>query len=309
MLKSKELTNYLERLRVARNISQESFTNGITSLRQYRRYLSGESDIPFQIIDQLCQRLSIQTINLIRELETARIDESKEVDDFYNFVVNNNKEAIDRLREKYVNRVFIDNDNRLVYEHGLILHDFINNRIPAEVASDKTKDLIDFNRIKKQTIFTLTEMFIMTSLLDLDSKTSDKQMIAERLREMLSDSSIVLGSSVNYAYQIVLFRLAKYSGTNKVFSDVIHYCQLGIDYGMRIKNFYLLDYYYYYLALANYRLGDFEKYEIMLMKCFVTLHLDGNDRKTEKFTTMINRDFNISFGDFVVEHYLKNKKQ
>jgi len=79
-MKSKELCNYLERLRSARNMSQESFTTGITSLRQYRRYLSGESDLPFQVIDQLCDRLGIQTINLIRELETARIEESKEID-------------------------------------------------------------------------------------------------------------------------------------------------------------------------------------------------------------------------------------
>ena len=101
MVKSKELSNYLERIRTARNISQELFTNGITSLRQYRRYLSGESDIPFQVIDQLCDRLGIQTINLIRELETARIQESKDVDAFYNFVVYNNHEEINRLRALY----------------------------------------------------------------------------------------------------------------------------------------------------------------------------------------------------------------
>ena len=74
MMKSQELCNYLERLRTARNISQESLAQGITSLRQYRRYMNGESEIPFQIIDQLCDRLGIKTINLIREIETSRKD-------------------------------------------------------------------------------------------------------------------------------------------------------------------------------------------------------------------------------------------
>lgn len=309
MVKSKELCNYLERLRAARNISQESFTNGITSLRQYRRYLSGESDIPFQVIDQLCERLGIQTINLIRELETARLDESKEVDAFYNFVVYNNREQIDQLRELYKHKVFLDNENRLVYEHSVILYDFMNQVINTDIATDLTKQLINFDKISKQSIFTLTEMFVLTSLLDLDPKVSDKQMIASRLKEILLDSSIVLGSSVNYAYQLVLFRLAKYSGSNKSYSDVIQYCQLAINHGMSIKNFYLLEYFYYYIALAYYRLGDLENYEITLMKCFVALHLDGNDKKIEKFTNMINRDFNINFADFVIEHYKRTQNR
>ncbi len=307
MVKSKELSNYLERIRTARNISQELFTNGITSLRQYRRYLSGESDIPFQVIDQLCDRLGIQTINLIRELETARIQESKDVDAFYNFVVYNNHEEINRLRALYKNKIFLDSENRQVYEHSVILYDFMNQKMTPEVATDATKQLIDFEKIKKQTIFTLTEMFIMTSLLDLDPKNDDKQLIATKLKDVLSDSSIVLGSSVNQAYQLVLFRLAKYSGANKSFSDVIHYCKLGVDYSMRLKNFYLLEYFYYFLALAYYRLGDLDNYEYMLMKCFVTLHLDGNQKKTEKFTNMINRDFNINFSEFVIEHYRKSQ--
>ena len=307
MMKSKELSNYLERIRAARNISQETFTNQITSLRQYRRYLSGESDIPFQVVGQLCERLGIQTINLIRELETARIEESKEVDDFYNYAIYNNHEEFNRLREAYKDKIFIDNENRLVYEHSIIFYDLMNQIINLDTATEMTKKLINFNKISKQSIFTLTEMFVLTSLLDLDPKESDKQMISSRLKEILLDSSSVLGSSVNFAYQLVLFRLAKYSGSNKAYTDVISYCDLGIKHGMNNKNFYLLEYFFYYNALSYYRLGDLERYEYNLMKCFVALHLDGNDKKIEKFTNMINRDFNINFSDFVIEHYKKTQ--
>src|SRR3989339_128103 len=287
IMKSKELSNYLERLRAARNISQESFTNGITSLRQYRRYLSGESDIPFQIL----------------ELETARIEESKEVDRFYNFVVYNNRDEIEQIREKYSGKEFLDYENKMVYEHSVILFDFMNQKINAEVATQQTKDLINFSKFSKQSIFTLTEMFILTSLLDLDPKSTDKQLISSRLKSVLTDSSIVLGSSVNFAYQLVLFRLAKYAGINKDYNDVISYCKLALSHAVNNKNYYLLEYFYYYSSLAYFRLGDLENYQYHLMKCFVALHLDGNDKKIEKFTSMINRDFNISFADFVIEHY------
>lgn len=305
-MKSFELTNYLERLRAARNISQEFFTTGITSLRQYRRYLSGESDIPFQVIDKFCDRLGIQTINLMRELETARIDESKDVDAFYNHVVYNNHDKVNELRDAYSNKQFIDSENKMLFEHANILYDFMTQKINADIAAQKNKNLIHFEKINKQSIFSLTEMLIMTSLLDLDPILAEKQMIASRLKIILSDQSLVLGSSVNFAYPLVLFRLAKFSGSNKNYGDVINYCKMGIDHGLSMKNFYLLEYFYYYSALSYFRLGDLENYELMLMRCFVALHMDDNPKKIEKFTQMINRDFNISFADFVIEHYRKN---
>ncbi len=308
-MKSFELTNYLERLRAARNISQEFFTTGITSLRQYRRYLSGESDIPFQVIDKFCDRLGIQTINLMRELETARIDESKDVDAFYNHVVYNNHEKVNELRDAYSNKQFIDSENKMLFEHANILYDFMTQKINADIAAQKNKNLIHFEKINKQSIFSLTEMLIMTSLLDLDPILAEKQMIASRLKIILSDQSLVLGSSVNFAYPLVLFRLAKFSGSNKNYGDVINYCKMGIDHGLSMKNFYLLEYFYYYSALSYFRLGDLENYELMLMRCFVALHMDDNPKKIEKFTQMINRDFNISFADFVIEHYRKNNSK
>lgn len=305
-MKSKELSNYLERLRAARNISQESFTNGITSLRQYRRYLSGESDLPFQVIDKLCERLGIQTINLIRELETARIEESKAVDAFYNDVIYNNKERIDKTIKEYHGKTFIDIENRLMYEHSIIINDYFNQKITSEVATQKNKELIHFDKIGKKLIFTQTEMLILTSLLDLNATDQEKSIIAQRLKTFLTDSSQVLNASVNFALPIVLFRLAKYWGTQSQYNEVIAYTELAINHGLSIKNCYLLEYFFYYNALASYRLGNFDQYEMMLSKCFVVLQLDGNKRKIEKFTNMINEDFNISFQDFVFNYF--NKK-
>ena len=307
MMKSQELCIYLERLRAARNISQESLVQGITSLRQYRRYMNGESEIPFQIIDQLCDRLGIQTINLIQEIESARTDESKEVDKFYNAVVNNDHDVVSKLKELLRDKKFIDNENQIIFQHSVIIYDFMNGKISLDLASQKTKDLIDFAKIGKQSILTLTEMFILSSLLDLDSNDVDRQIVAAKLKEILNDSALVLGSNVNYAYQLIIFRLSKYAGHKKSFADVINYCKLGINNGMNLRNFYLFEYFFYYSSLAYYRLGDIENYQEMLAKCFVTLHLEGNEHKINKFTNMINSDFKINFADFVIEYYQTKK--
>jgi len=62
---------------------------------------------------------------------------------------------------------------------------------------------------------------------------------------------------------------------------------------------------------VQYRLGDMENYQTMLIKCFNVLHFEGTEKKIEKFTHLINSDFSIHFKDFVLNYYkneLEEKK-
>ncbi len=50
-----------------------------------------------------------------------------------------------------------------------------------------------------------------------------------------------------------------------------------------------------------------ELYEKCIVECFNVLHFENNADKIQKFTNLINEDFNIEFRDFVMAHYTKNK--
>lgn len=304
-MKSREICNYLEQLRSARNISQEAFTQNVTSLRQYRRYLTGESDIPFPILDQLCGRLGVQTMNFIMEIEIARIEESKQIDKFYNFVVNSNESEIKRMKQEFAQKEFIEAENRMLYEHSVLLYEVITNKIDLESAAAETKNMVNFQNIHKQTAFTMTEMLILTSLLDLEKDPAITNSIADKIEVVIEDQRVVVGSSINSAYPLVLFRLAKHTGKNKEFNKVLKYCELGITHALQNKSFYLLDYFYYFSALAYYRLSDYEHYELMISRCYLALQLDDNKNKIERFEQLIERDFGIELSSFVLD-YLHN---
>lgn len=308
-MKSREICNYLEQLRAARNISQESFTQNVTSLRQYRRYLTGESDIPFPVIDQLCNRLGVQTMNFIMEIETARIEESKQIDQFYNYVVNSNEVEIQRMKDEFKSKDFIEVENRMLFEHSVLLYDVITNKVDLETATTLTKDMVNFQSISKQTAYTMTEMLILTSLLDLDTNTTETDEIADKIEVVLEDQRVVVGSSINTAYPLVLFRLAKYSGKKKEFNKVLKYCGLGIKHALKDKSFYLLDYFYYFSALAYYRLSDFDNYESMVSRCFLALKIDDNEKKIERFEQLMERDFGIELSTFVLDYYRNSLKK
>jgi transcriptional regulator with XRE-family HTH domain len=302
-MKSKELCEYLERLRSARNISQEAFTDGVVSLRQYRRYLNGESDLPFQVLDLLSEKLGIQTINLLREIETERIEESKKVDALYNSVSNNSTIEFMKLSAELRNREFLDVENEKLYKHSLINDQFSRGIISGEYAFESNKKLINYPKILKQTILTLTEMLILSSLVDYSDNPLEKTEINDRLKNFIYDESFVLNINYQSAFNILLFRLAKFYGKNEKYDDVIKFCRIGINRNESLRYYYLNDYFYYFLTLSYYRLNDIKNHEKYLVKCFNVLQFEGNQKKIDKFTNLINKDFGIEFKEFVMNIY------
>lgn len=305
-MKSKELCTYLERLRSARSISQENFTDEIVSLRQYRRYLKGESDIPFQIIHQLSERLGVKTDNLLREFEVAKVLETDKINQLYNYAVNYAKEDFQILAKKFPLEHIIDANNIMLYQHSIIMNQYYSNMIAKADASARNTELIDYPRILKQDIITSVELLILSSLLDFLEEKQHKKLI-EKLKHFFDDPTVVISGANDRILPLIMSRLAKYAGIKGNYDDVIMYSHSGIDHNLNGKSFYLLDYFYYFSALAHFKLGNHKKYEAMLMLCYHVLAFEGNASKIDKFTTLIEKDFDIDFTSFVSERIKHNK--
>jgi hypothetical protein len=70
-----------------------------------------------------------------------------------------------------------------------------------------------------------------------------------------------------------------------------------------------MDYFFYYNSLAYYKLGNIEQYEKNLVSCFNVLQFEVNDKKIEKFTNLIDKDYDISFEEFVTDYYQNRKNK
>lgn len=307
-MKSQELCVYLERLRSARSISQESFVTDVVSIRQYRRYLNGESDIPFPVVDVLCMKLGIQTIDLLRELETERVLETSKMIHFYNLIANGYFDEAQSFIDQTKQDQIIDPENKTLFLHGITQMKTLKGELSKPESFKLNKSLLGYPKFSKKTIFTEVEMLIMSSLLDYSENSTETSEIYFKLKNYLSDRSMITSLKQTSSINLTLFRLAKYTGRNKQFEEVIEYCKTGIKNNIATRSFYLMDYFFYFSALASYRLGDMENYEYSLIKCFNVLHFEGIEKKIEKFTNLINSDFSIHFQDFVLNYY-KQKLQ
>ncbi len=100
-------------------------------------------------------------------------------------------------------------------------------------------------------------------------------------------------------------RLSKMHGMYKDFNQVIKLCDIAVERGKENKQYYLWEYFYYYKALAYFRLEDFRNFELNLFRCYNVLHMEGNNKKIEKFTSWIEKDFDIVFHTFIMKYMKK----
>jgi len=299
-MNSMELSNYLEKIRFGRNVSQEEFVSGVVSIRQYQRYKNGDSVIPYEKIDQFAEKLGINTKKLLTEFERERAKQYTKINSFYNAVANNDYKNAISLKKELETDFIISEEGRIYFQHALIVYDYYSRKLTMNEVIDKVTKLINYPEILKQQYYTDVEVLILSFLLGVFPE-KQQEMLLNKLNDIFnSEDSIMAGDSNDYIYTLILMRMAKTFGIKKDYPKVIYYCDLGIEKGIARKTYYLWEYFFYYKALSHHALGHKEEFNDSLLRCYNVLNMEGNHSKFEKFTALIEKDFNISFRSYVV---------
>ncbi|PKK98824.1 MAG: hypothetical protein CVV57_04905 [Tenericutes bacterium HGW-Tenericutes-2] len=301
---SKELSLYFDKLRYERNMTQETFVTGIVSIRQFRRYLKGECDIPQDIINQLSRRLGFKPEYVIWDFESERINETTLITNFYNAVANRDLNAAEDYNKQIKSKYIIDDVNRLYYTHTVNMLELSKKIISEDVFLEKTIKLIDFPNILKSRMLSNAEIMILSTLISLKNFT-EKESIVDRLKLYISQPNLIVSGHNEHVVLLCLQRVAQYEGINKNFAEVIRLCKQGIEVSTRLKVYYLLEYFYYFSSLAYHELGEVSKYEESVFRCYATLYAENNEKKIAKFTELIEDDYKISLHEFALEYIKK----
>lgn len=288
-------------------MTQEEFIDGVVSMRQYQRYRNGECEITYDKIEQFAEKLGIPIKKLLYEVEREMNKQYKDINSFYNAVVNRNKEQIRIYKELLAKERIIGDERIMLYEYTLIINDYYQNIITKIDCQAHSAELIKFPSILKQKFFTDVEVLVMSSLLDfLEGK--EKKNLLEKISGLFNDDEkIMSGEDSGRITLLILMRITKHYGIEKNLPEVIRCCEIGIKKDINSRQFYLLEYFYYYKAIAHFELEEYGPYEEALFGCYSALHVENNKSKTIKFTNLIEEDFNIVLDDFVIK-YIKSFK-
>ena len=304
-MNSQELSNFLEKIRYGRKITQEDFVDGIVSLRQYQRYRKGECEIPYEKIDEFAFKLGIPTKKLMHLFEEEKNRQSLLIDLFYNAVVTREQDKIKRYQDELKKEVIIDPEKKLYYQHALSYEDLYKEKISKIQFFERNIALVNYPDLLKRAYFTNVEVLILSSLLDF-ANLSKKDLLLQRLADLFANSDSIIGTGDETIETLILMRLAKSYGIKRDFASVIHFADLAIERALDYKRFYLLDHLYYYKAIACFRLNDIAEFEEALFHCYNVLHLANLPQKLKHYERLIEKDFEIDFDVFIL-NYLKKK--
>lgn len=305
-MESIEITTYLEKIRYQKNMSQADFCRDIVSIRQYQRYKIGLSEISHDKIEQFAERLGINYNKLLSDFEKEKQIQNIQITNYYNAVANkDNKNAIS-IKNKINPSFIITEDSKKYYAYTVAVQDFYSSKIEREELLRILTKIIDYPNILEAEYSSDIEILILSFLLNIFIG-EEQEEILHKLNSIFKESNNTLSGNSDYVYSLIIMRLARLYGIRRDFNNVLYYCDLGIERGLKYRLYYLWDYFYYYKSLAYFAQGKIAEYEDSLLNCYNILMLEKNDSKTRKFLYLIEKDYKIDFHKFVIEVVKKRK--
>src|SRR5690554_970502 len=295
-------------MRVSRGISQEEFTDGIISNRQYQRYINGSSAMPFHLLDEFAERLNVKKDFLLLEFDSYGVKESNNIIAFFNAVNNGEIENAKKIQKEISPKFIMDSSNLKLYEYTLLIQNFKEKKSTLEIHVRNSKSLIDYPKILNSPAMTMVETVILVDLLDYTKDEKEQQQIFNKIKAFINNPSLVWTGSQILTYNILMFKVAKYSGLKKDFDSVIHFCNIAIKLNYKSKYFLNLDFYYYFLALAYHRKNMLSLYEENLYQCYTALEMMKSSDKTANIRAMAKKDFDVDLSDFAIEYQKRKYK-
>lgn len=288
---------FLDEMRSSRNISREDFTDGIISIRQYQRYISGEASINNEILFKLSNRLNMGFFEIYRYYSLREQEILNKVILAYKHI--NSSELLKAKRilsEIDVNQIY-ENSTLSLYTFCDINLNYKTNKISEDLAMEKLKRLIDYPNCLQNEVITLTEL---TSLIDLTKylikKDNDKRA-AFFLFDKLKNQEFSTGALFSTYLPSVYSALASVLGYLEEYEKSIIIAKSGIKFCLDHDFLNSLAHLFYFLALSQMNTNKTEESLDSARKMFSILNVEDKKLKTEKFTIAFEKNFNMKISD------------
>ncbi len=300
-MKTRDLCIYLDSIRAGKKISREEFIFEVISLRQFNRYLHGEAEIPHHILVKLSNKLDMKSLHILSNFEKTKKLETDRINLFFKDIVNYDyKSAAMFIKNTDVDKI-IESRNKVYYRHGVIMYNFHTKKTSSVQTAHLNASLINYPKILSYEYLDFIDLLILSSLLDLSSFENQEKII-EKIYQVINNNEKLVDGNNNFTYPYILVKLSKVYGMRDNLDKVIELCDKGIKRSYRTRNYYLLEYFYYYTALSHYKLGDIEKCYDNVFYCYTVLNLSRDINKFKKFDDLIKEDFNIRYREFMMRY-------
>ena len=295
---NKEFAKFLDKLREDRNISREDLVKDIISLRQYYRFVKGESKLKNDTIIQLLQRIEFDRSFFYEYFERSSNQEFQQLQDIYKYLYR------DMLAEAYALYKEIDPED-LVLSSNKKYYEFITQILLSkqkkqkyETSAKNVLKLVDYPEILSKKFLThleknclvfatnylmLKKDYRIASLFYQVTKTEDENpwLINEQIVPFRTLTAKCLGMIEEHEKAYETLKNAEE-----------HFFVKG-DYLPMINL-------YYYKAAEERKLYKDKRFKQSLRKVFYMLRIAENKGYTERYSKAIEKHFNLKEIDLFI---------
>lgn len=302
---SREMCVLLDDFRQKKKLSMIKFTDEIVSLRQYKRYLYGTSEMPFKMFVELCGRIHIAPQYLIFELERKRIEQLTTLDDLNRAVITNDYAQSNLLIKQLREETLLDKTNETYFELSILLMSFYKKEFPDHHYANACAKLIGYPEILNHDMLGAVEIGGLSMMINFLPQT-ERRPVMDKLDEIVTKKAFEFINKDFYTLNFVRLKLAREYGMLRDFDKVIPMCEQVVRSCENYNSYFNLDLAYYYLSLSYKHLKDMEKAHHYLEKMYYALKVRPNVSAFEKYNKIIVGDFGFDFETLMMNRKNKN---
>lgn len=274
------------------------FTDEIVSLRQYKRYLYGTSEMPFKMFVDLCSRIQTDPMYLIFELERKRIEQLTTLDDLNRAIITNDYKKADDIIEQLKTETLLDQANETYFQVQLLLLGYYKKEMPDVFYANQCAKLINYPAILTHEMLSSIEMSGLALMLNFLPQ-HERQPVLDKLDRIVTEKAFEFINKDFYMLNSIRLKLAREYGMLRDFDKVIPLCEQVVRACENYQSYFNLDLTYYYLALSYKHLKDLEKAHHYLDKMYFALKVKPNVSAYDKYNKLIFKDFGFDFDTLI----------
>ncbi len=204
------LIEYIDRLRIEKNISIGDFTKNIVSTRSYTRFLSREADISFEVMNAFLEKLDMPLFELGNYIMNLTIHENVSEYYFYDAILNGNyeyayNEVYPNIKDKEWKTLLASKTIPM----GIQLVLYKMNKITKYQALDKMEEYLELKKLIQSKIVFYNDITAIQVYLEVCNDKS-KELIADFLYKVLFNGKIkILTNTVEVTNLLLYSNLLK----------------------------------------------------------------------------------------------------
>jgi len=287
-------SNYLEKLRISRNISRNDFVSGILSERQYRRYLKGESTMPNDKISSLVGKLGLDLTYVYSNYFSKESNEKQYVESIYDFIkISDYKSAYELINEKTISE-FNNVSNKQLFEVCKVICEKELLLKPDKLSIILMQELVGYPECLEKSEISFNELISLLFISNFFISEKKDESILNYLTDIIDKKELHRFYNSRSWLPSIYFTIARSHGILGNYDKVIEISSVGIKFCMKNDIMNSLNHLIYLKAYSHYKLGETEECKTEVRHVFNLLSLQKNKSRTDHFHELIKKHMHLS---------------